>query len=148
MKAFKFKLETALNLRSFAKRKAAVAMAAATARRIAAIEHLDFCENQLTKAEEFLKPERGTALTANEMVRRQGAVAFCRERITKAKAESDKAYEAEDQCYHALMQARQEEQGLLKLKEKARETHRFEMIRQDELAMEEFITARKRNVLA
>lgn len=148
MKAFRFRLESALSLRSFAKQEAAMALAAATARRRNAEERLRLCQDELTTSEAELKPARGEAMTADELVRRQSSVAYCRDRVREAQDARVQAGEKEDERYHELMLARQEEEGLLRLKDRAKEAHRIEAIQADELAVEEFLNARQRSVLA
>lgn len=148
MKAFRFRLESALSLRSFAKQEAAVALAGATARRRNAEERLRWCQEKLTTAEAELKPTRGESMTADELVRRQSAVAYCRDRVREALEARAQAAAKEDEHYHELMVARQKEEGLLRLKERAKEAYRLEAIRADELAVEEFLSARQRSARA
>ncbi len=148
MKAFKFKMDSALSLRIFSRKTAAMALARATVQRAAAAEHLSICRKVLLEAESWLKPGRGVAMTADEFLRRQGSLSYCREHVRIAEEATRKAAIDEDQCCRELLLARQEEEGLLKLKDKAIEAHRMAMIRADEFAMQEFIGARERAAIA
>lgn len=147
MKKFNFRLESALRLRAFHKQQAARALAQATSQRSGIEDKLRISEERLSSAEALSVTPRGGRTTADEMVRRQAAIAYFRDEVRDIGAQYREALELEDRRHHALMLARQEEEGLLRMKEKAKEAYQVELIRSDELAVQEFTNAQRRSAL-
>jgi flagellar biosynthesis chaperone FliJ len=147
MKKFKFSLEAALGLRSFTKKQAGMSLALAAAQRRKTLARLESMQEQLREAEAQSTPARGESIRVDALLRRQATVSYCREQVALAKKADTDAVEEEARCYRSFMDARLEEETLLRLKEKSKEQHRVDVIRAQELAVEEFINARKRSAL-
>jgi flagellar export protein FliJ len=148
MKKFKFSLESSLSLRRFRKQEAAIALAKATHKRSGVENRLRASEGKLSETQAQAVPGRGERVTANEMLRRQASIAYYRNELKRIGEQYQTVLELEDLRYRELMDARQEEGGLLRLKEKAKEIYQVELIRSDELAVQEFVNARRGRVLA
>ncbi len=82
------------------------------------------------------------------MLRRQASIAYYRNELKHIGEQYQTVLEVEDLRYRDLMDARQEEGALLRLKEKAQEVYQVELIRSDELAVQEFVNARRGSMLA
>lgn len=144
MKKFRFRLAAALSLRSFGKNQAALELAAASSRRLEHEQAMHAKRAELQQQSEACMPARGQSIAAAEMVRRQSSLAYLRTELEQLQTKHTQLLAKEADCRRALMQARQEEQSLLRLKQKGIEAHRLELERADELAVMEFVNARHR----
>ena len=145
MKKFRFRLAAALSLRSFGKNQAALELAGASSLRIENEQRMDAKRAELQLQGGACLPARGQTISGPEMVRRQSSLAYLRSELEQLQAEHERLLTEEAACRRALMQARQQEQSLLRLKEKGIEAHRLELERADELAVMEFVNARHRS---
>jgi len=142
MKKFKFRLESALSLRRFRKQQAALTLSVAIAARMRSASNLERRKAAFNEAEKNCMPRVGETVTAAEMVCREASLLSMDEEIKVSMSEWRENVESEGLCYQELMEARKEEEGLLRLKGKAKEDHRLEMERVDEQAVQEFVNAR------
>jgi flagellar export protein FliJ len=124
--------------------EAARALARAIDRRRDLEGQLQALERKLAQVSADSVPARGERVTAGAMVRGQMAAGFYREQIKQVTEQYRSAWESETNCHRELMEARQEEEGLLRLKEKAQEAHQVEVLRADERAVQEFVNAQRR----
>ena len=148
MKKFKFRLESALSLRRFRKQQeAALALGAAIAQRMRSASNLERMRVAFAEAEKDCMPRVGETVTAAEMVCREASLLLMDEEIKASMQDFSELIDAESLCHKDLMAARKEEEGVLRLKGKARESHRLEIERADDQAVQEFVNARRQREL-
>jgi len=142
MKKPLFRLKALLQYRKFAKTQASARLAEASRRRVRALESAARTEQLLEEMEEALMLSTRSAVKASELELLQQGLTHRREQVELARKALDAAIEEEEACRKAILKIQQEYETVLKLKERHGEQVRNEMLREDELALNEFANAR------
>ncbi len=141
MKKFKFKLDPVLTVRRFKKNQAAAALSEAQQQRNLLNDSL---RKELLYQEELEQAlvacYHGTT-TAAEINRLQSGLQFQRAQVAEVETKLQQATVQEDECREQVLLARQGEETILKLLEKEKERYLRDLDSEDEIAVNEFVTA-------
>lgn len=142
-----FRLKALLQYRKFLKTQAAARLAEASRNRARAYELAARMEQLLEELEDELKLSARAATRASELVLLQEGLVHRRKQVEAAKEAFESAVAEEESCRKSIIKIQQEYESVVKLKERHHERVQCGMLREEELALNEFANARyKRSV--
>jgi flagellar FliJ protein len=142
MKKPNFRLKALLEYRRFLKTQAASRLAEAARERAHAYAMLMRVNNGLDKLEADLMEASRSAIRASVLMLLQSGLAHQRQQVEQARKAYAAALEKEQQCHQATMKLQQEYKSVLNLQEKQMDQYRADALREEELALNEYTTAR------
>lgn len=142
MKIEKFKLRSILSFRKFLKMQAASRLAEAALRRLEAQEAVDRLSDMLSDLEHQFTLTSKVSARASELLILQRALSQQRERIQAAREVYEEAQQIECSSREKLVETQQAYESILKLEEKHHEQIRAQVLRNEEMAMNEFTMSR------
>lgn len=143
MKRFQFSLESVLTLRKFRKSERAAELSKAMRHRLQVSERLNECRTALEGLEDSLRRTFAKRVQVQELLLLQEALRTKREDLVSLTASFEESLKRENKARESVKKAQQECEALHKLEERQLERARREVEREDEKAMEEFVTARR-----
>lgn len=148
MKQPLFRLQSILEYRKFLKSQASGRLAEATRKRALAFDALARVNALLDRYEKEFKRSSGSRLPASQFMIMQEGLASQRGEVRKILQRYEAALAEEIECRGKLVQLQKEYESVLKLQEKHLEQSRAAMLRNEEIALSEFTTARfKKSVI-
>lgn len=142
MKQPLFRLQSILDYRRFLKGQASGVLAEAVRKRLSAFESVVQVNAILEDLEKELERSSGGPLPASELLILQEGLASQRRQVKEVVQRYKTALAEENKCRDKLLQLQKEYESVLKLQERHSEQSKAAMLREEEIALNEFTTAR------
>jgi len=143
MRRFQFSLDSVLTVRTFRKTEKAAVLSAALRERLLCEEKIASSKTELAATESMLQSALAQGSPAREVLLLQGAIGNQRLELEGLVEDWREALQRESAAREAVKEAQRACKALLKLEDRHRERFRKEAEKEDELAMQEFVSARK-----
>lgn len=142
MKAFRFRLQTLLNLREMAREEALSAYAKAIRERELNEEKLVQFNSRLNELREAVSANRARTFTGAEQANFQQAVNLAKECLLRQRNKVNRAKRVEEKARSAYLEADGSEKSLANLKARRQEDHFQFELKKEEHELEDVIGAR------